>query len=56
MWFAPPYNMLLHHFLQDYIFPEHAGYPFGEGEEEIRYLQLEIHYDNPSLTPGETTL
>ncbi|XP_071944655.1 DBH-like monooxygenase protein 1 [Antedon mediterranea] len=32
-------------------FPEHVGYRIG-GENEIKYLQLNIHYDNPQFLTG----
>ncbi|XP_033104846.1 DBH-like monooxygenase protein 1 [Anneissia japonica] len=33
------------------VFPEQAGYPVG-ARGDVRYFQLQVHYDNPQLLQG----
>lgn len=35
--------------------PNHVGFPIGEEYGGANYFVMEIHYDNPSLKPGEIT-
>ena len=36
------------------MFPEHVGFPLGEGG--ATYLMMEMHYDNPNLRQGKQSL
>ena len=33
------------------MYPENVAYPIG-GEQNDRYLMIEIHYDNPGMESG----
>ncbi|XP_071518890.1 DBH-like monooxygenase protein 1 [Panulirus ornatus] len=34
------------------MYPDHVGLPIGEEYGGATYFMMEVHYDNPSLTPG----
>ena len=34
-------------------FPEKLGYPVGGAEYDLKYVMLEIHYDNPEMKNGK---
>ena len=42
-------------FFQAFLYPENVGLPIGE-EHSSRYVQLEIHYDNPLLQGEQKSL
>ena len=33
-------------------FPDNLGYPIGGSEYDLKYIMLEIHYDNPEAKNG----
>ncbi|CAH1233415.1 MOXD1 [Branchiostoma lanceolatum] len=35
----------------DFAYPEHVGYPIGDGEDS-GYVLMEVHYDNPQMASG----
>ena len=45
----------LHFNLQDFIYPENVAYPLG-GPDSPRYVVIEIHYDNPLLHSGKSSI
>lgn len=38
--------------MAEFNLPPQAGFRMGPGSDEISYLVLEVHYDNPSLVSG----